>query len=223
MYLAFSPTRDRQWSVAIDSVNARGDDFGIAVFNGKYRRQFEARGIDFEFEKRNRTSGHLVIERQRVLPTIERLAEFDHSVLSMKQSHRNTDYFATEYDIQRMILFNWSATPFGKTARIIGDEVPVDEGMNPRRIDVLAKDVLTEDYYLIEIKRAEAGLEAIKQIEGYIHGLSNRLEYANSGLHGVLIAERIPHVVVKEARAAGITTFEIDYPFTFRELTEACP
>ena len=113
VYLAFSPTREGQWSIAVDSVNARSDDFGIAVFNGKYRRQFDLNGIQYEFEKRNRTSGHLVIDRDRVLPTLQAVAAFDHTVLSLRRLAQNRNCFGTEYDIQRAVLFRWSETPFG--------------------------------------------------------------------------------------------------------------
>ena len=193
--------------------------FSVAVFNGKYRRQFEEHGIRFEFEKRNRESGHLVIGRERVLPTIEALANFDHSVLTMNRSLRQANDFATEYDIQRKILFNWSATPFAKTARVIGDEVPVDTGQNPRRIDILARDRDSNDYIVLEIKRAEAKVVAIDQLIGYTYGLSKRDEYSHSEISGVLVAERKPPEVAESAQSANIATCEIDYPFTFRKIT----
>lgn len=217
VYLAFSPTREKQWTIAVDSVNARRDDFGHAVFNGKYRGQFDEHGISYEFEKRNRGAGHLEIDRDRVLPTIEAVSDFDHSVLSMRRSKEDSGYFVTEYDIQRKILFNWKKTPFGKSARIIGDEIPVDSGMNPRRIDILARDNRTNDYIVIEIKRAEASLEAIEQLLGYVGGLSEREGYSHNQIYGALIAERIPDAVAKEARDVNISTFEIEYPFTFHE------
>ncbi|MDD9998324.1 MAG: endonuclease NucS [Rhodospirillaceae bacterium] len=215
VYLAFSPTREGQWSLAVDSVNDSGDDFGAAVFNGKYRRQFEQREIHYEFEKRNRTSGHLVIDRGRVLATLQSVAEFDHTVLSLGRSAQSGDCFGTEYDIQRAVLFNWSETPFGKRARIIGDEVPVDAGKNPRRVDILARNIVTDELIVIEIKRAEASLNAIDQLQSYIEGLQRRAEYGDTRLRGVLVAERIPPAVNDKARAAGITTYEIAYPFVF--------
>ena len=91
VYLAFSPTRDSQWAIAFNSVNAKGDNFGILVFNGKYRRQFDVYGINYEFGKRNRVSGHLVIDRPRVPPTLQAIADFDHSVLCLRRSYQNRD------------------------------------------------------------------------------------------------------------------------------------
>ncbi|MGY6549069.1 MAG: hypothetical protein ACXIU7_08690 [Roseinatronobacter sp.] len=40
VYLAFSPTRENHWSVAIDSFSESKGDFAHAVFNGKYHHQF---------------------------------------------------------------------------------------------------------------------------------------------------------------------------------------
>ena len=219
VYLAFSPTRDNQWSIAIDSVNVIGDDFGKAVFNGKYRRQFDRHGIEYEFEKRNRTSGHLEIDRARVLSTLRTVAGFDHTVLSLGRSTRNRDCFGTEYDIQRDVLFKWPDTPFGSRARVIGDEVPVDSGQNPRRVDILAMDTQSGDFLVIEIKRAEARADAIDQLLRYIEAMSRREEYREKRLNGVLIAERIPSAVNEKARAARITAYEIEYPFSFRKTT----
>lgn len=218
VYLAFSPTRTCQWAIAIDSVNANRDDFGVAVFNGKYRRQFDTHGIVYEFEKRNRASGHLVVARESVLPTLQAAAGFDHSVLSLIRSRRRGDCFATEYDIQRSILFNWMDTPFGAYARIIGDEVPVDDGPNPRRIDILAR-AKSGEYVVFEIKRAEARPAAIAQLQKYLEGLARREKYSDTGLRGTLVAERIPATVAEQAEAAGIAAYEIEYPLIFRRVT----
>lgn len=219
VYLAFSPTQEGQWSIAIDSVNTSGDDFGVAVFNGKYRRQFDLHGIHYKFEKRNRKSGHLVIDRGRVLPTLQAVAEFDHTVLSRGRPAQERNCFCTEYDIQRAILSNWSATPFGSGAQLIGDEEPVDSGKNPRRVDILAKDTQSGDLLIIEIKRAEAQLDAIDQLRSYMEGMKRHSEYGETRLRGILVAERIPPTVNEHARAAGITTYEIERPFAFRETT----
>ena len=219
VYLAFSPTREGQWSIAVDSVNAGRDDFGIAVFNGKYRCQFDLRGIPYEFERRNRGAGHLVVDRDRVLPTLQAVAEFDHTVLSLGRSEQTRNGFVREYDIQQALLCGWSKTPFGAQARVIGDEVPVDLGKNPRRVDILARDIETGDYLVIEIKRAEAQSDAIDQLQGYIEGLAKRAEYGESTLRGILIAERVSPAVTKEARAAGIAAYEIEHPFAVRERT----
>ena len=218
VYLAFSPTRICQWTIAIDTVSANRDDYGFAVFNGKYRRQFDTHGIVYEFEKRNRASGHLVVARERVLPTLGAAAGFDHSVLSLRRSRRRGDCFTTEYDIQRSILFNWMNTPFGPYARIIGDEVPVDDGPNPRRIDILAR-VKNGEYIVFEIKRAEARPAAIAQLQRYLEGLASRETYADAGLRGTLVAERIPATVAEQAEAAGIAAYEIEYPLVFRKVT----
>lgn len=219
VYLAFSPTRENQWSIAVDSVNANGDDFGKAVFNGKYAHQFDRYGIQYEFEKRNRTSGHLEIDRARVLSTLRTVAGFDHTVLTLGRSAKNRGCFGTEYDIQRAILFNWSDTPFGSRTRIIGDEVPVDSGQNPRRVGILARDTQTDDILVMEIKRAEARSDAIDQLQIYVEALSRRAEYRDKRLRGILVAERIPSAVNERARAAGITGYEIEHPLVFRETT----
>ena len=86
-------------------------------------------------------------------------------------------------------------------------------------MDILAKETLTNDYLVIEIKRAEAQLDAIDQLQSYIEGMERRPEYGETRLRGILVAERIPPAVNEKARAAEITAYEIEYPFVFRETT----
>ena len=112
-------------------------------------------------------------------------------------------------------------TPFGACAKIIGDEVPVDCGANPRRVDILAREHKSGHYLVIEVKRAEATSAAIAQLGHYLKGLSRREDYSDSSLRGILVAERIPARVIAEAEAAGVAAYEVEYPLTFRKMTSS--
>ena len=215
VYLAFSPTRYSQWSVAIDSVNSSGEDFGKAVFNGKYHHQFVKRDIKYDFEKRNRKSGHMEVKRPDVLPTISILAQFDHSVLYLGRNSDAVCGFSTEYDIQRPILEQWEETPFSEFASIEGSEVPAEDGPNPRRIDILARNAHTGDRLVVELKRAEAGVEAIHQLLGYLEALGQRDGFNDGQRRGVIVAERIPDAVKNLAKDAGVLAYQISYLLTF--------
>ena len=218
VHLAFSPTREDQWSVAIDTVNASGDNFGKAVFNGKYHQQFVERDIAFEFEKRNRGAGHMEVKRPDVLPAIRLLARFNHSVLYLGRGAELADGFSTEYDIQRSILQRWDETPLSELAALEGHEVPVDPGANPRRIDILGRNADTGDWLIVELKRAEADVEAIRQLRGYLAALEQRDDFRGGELLGVLVAERIPDAVKDAARNTGIVVYEISHPLTFHRV-----
>lgn len=212
VYLAFSPTRENQWSMAIDSYNKKRGDFGQAVFNGKYRLQFEEKSIPFKFEKRNRSAGHLVVKREMVIHVLERLSELDHEVLYLGRSAFTHAGFRTEYDIQRAILFNWSSIDVGANCVLIGDEVPVDNAPNPRRIDILSYNQSTNEYVVIELKRAEALANAVDQLDSYCCALQRQDLYSASSIKGVLIAERIPLEVSALLQRKGYIGYEITYP-----------
>jgi hypothetical protein len=214
VYLAFSPTRENHWSVAIDSFSESKGDFAHAVFNGKYHHQFLQHGVPFEFEKRNTGAGHMVVARPHVLETVALLGKLDHSVLFLGRSGDAKLGFVTEYDIQRALMFQWVNSPFASTHRIIGDEFPVDPGLNPRRIDVLARDRQTGDWLVIEVKRAEAKIDAIRQIEGYLLSLGRRDDFLGGAITGALVAERVPPAVREAARSAGIAAYEASFPLT---------
>lgn len=218
VYLAFSPSEYQQWSMAVDTIRPASGDFGHAVFNGKYHMQFLSAGLPFKFEKRNKSAGHLVVAREHVLPTLAALSDFDHEVLNLGRVERSHDGFATEYEIQRAVLNRWGETPFAMSYVIVQDEYPVDGGLNSRRIDVLAQDPSLGDWLVIEIKRAEANLEAVRQVEDYILALGQKDEFAFGQLQGVLVAERVSKSVREAAAHAGIAAYEIKWPITLRRV-----
>lgn len=218
VYLAFSPSEHQQWSMAIDSIRPKSGNFGHGVFNGKYREQFVTRGLPFKFEKRNKGAGHLVVAREHVLPILSALREFDHRVLDLGRVERNHSGFATEYEIQGAILNHWGETPFATSHVIVQDEYPVDGGLNSRRIDVLAQDPKSGDWLVIEIKRAEPNLDAVRQVEEYLLALGQKDEFAFGKLEGVLIAERISVAVRDAALHAGISAYEIEWPVVLRQV-----
>lgn len=218
VYLAFSPTRENQWSLAIDTYNNQREDYGHAVFCGKYHQQFLDHTIPFIFEKRNKNSGHMVVARQDVLPTIRKLSRIDHRVLYLGRSNYEQEGFVTEYDLQRSIILDWAKTPFATDHRVIGDEFPVDSGHNPRRIDILARACGSGDWLVIEVKRAEAHPDAVHQLEGYLLALGQRDDFLGGQLKGALVAERIPDLVRKLARQTGVSAYEVSYPMSFRQI-----
>ena len=219
VYLAFSPKRENQWSVAIDTFRKSSGDFGHAVFNGKYQEQFVQCEVPFDFEKRNRGAGHMVVVRERVLSTLRLLRDMDHGVLYLGRSDRTTRGFATEYDIQRALHLNWGETVFSKRYVVVTDEFPVDGGQNPRRIDLLCKDQNSGDHLVIEIKRAEANLDAVSQIKDYVHALRGREEFRGVSVTGALVAERIPLAVRQEAKRCEFSAYEISYPHELERVT----
>jgi len=160
----------------------------------------------------------MVVDRQHLFDAIRSLKMMDHSVLHFSNKADDRPGFITEYDIQRALMFAWQKTPFGEEGmELIGDEVPVDDGPNPRRIDLLARDKVGDNILIIELKRAEAPLSAVNQVVGYIDALRARADFSSAAIRGAIIAERIPEPVRDAARANGLTTYEISWPFTFNK------
>ncbi|WP_141655889.1 endonuclease NucS domain-containing protein [Roseibaca calidilacus] len=212
VYLAFSPGSGGQWSLAVDTFRAGRGDYGHAVFNGKYHEQFAAAELPFVFEGRNKTAGHLVVTRQHVISTLEALSGFDHSVLALNRNAHDGVGFTTEYVIQREILTNWDQTPWSARYDVVQDEFPVDGGLTSRRIDILARDRMTGDWLIFELKRAEAKPAAVRQVADYLLALGKQDKFAHGRLNGVLVAERIPPTVRTLAKAEGVAVYEVSWP-----------
>jgi len=212
VYLAFSPTREQQWSLAVDRLTADKSDFGIAVFNGKYHQQFLDADFPFRFEKRNTTSGHLEISRDHVFDAIALLKNFDHSVLYLSRKPSDSIGFTTEYDIQRSLILNWNRTALAKTFAIYGDEIPLTSGLNSRRIDILALSRDKQSWLVIELKRASATLDAVDQLSGYVTDIGLNPEFSGLPVYGMLIAERLPPLVRAKLKALGLAGGEISFP-----------
>lgn len=218
VYIAFSPSSQTQWSLAIDSFHLGRGDFGVAVFNSKYQTQFYAKGIPFNFEARNRGAGHLVVARRDVIPTVTALKDFDHSVLALNRAPHSGEGFTTEYVLQRQIMMHWSMTPWAEDCDIVQDEFPVDGGLTSRRIDILARDRCNGDWLVIELKRAEASAAAVHQVVGYLGALARRDDFIHGRLHGVLVAERFSKAAIAAAEAENVALYEAQWPFTFRQM-----
>jgi RecB family endonuclease NucS len=123
-----------------------------------------------------------------------------------------------EYVIQRAIMNSWDTGPFADRYAIVQDEFPVDGGITSRRIDILAKDRISGDWLVIELKRAEANVEAVHQVENYLLALGRRDDFALGRIDGVLIAERISKEAKAAALNAAITTYEIRWPATLHKV-----
>lgn len=218
VYLAFSPTTGEQWSLAIDSFRPGRGDYSVAVFNGKYQAQFADADIPFRFEGRNKGSGHLVVARSHVIPTIRALARFDHSVLALNRTTHNGEGFTTEYVLQRQILTNWALTPWAERYEVVQDEFPVDGGLTSRRIDILARDKRTGDWLIIELKRAEASVAAVHQVADYLLALGRRDDFSPGRLDGVLVAERVPLSVRAVAENEGVAVYEARWPLALERV-----
>ena len=218
VYLAFSVSTQHQWSIAIDTFKPSTGDFGHAVFNGKYHSQFVDRGLPIKFEGRNKTSGHLVVERQHFDLTLKEVASFDHSVLVLKARERAMSGFATEYDIQHAILSQWHNTPWGNDYVIVQDEYPVDGGLTSRRIDILAQNPSNGDWLVIELKRAEASKAAVDQVVDYLQALARQDRFALGALNGVLLAERISASAKVQATSEAVAAYELAWPFQFNRV-----
>ena len=218
VYLAFSPTRENHWSMAIDSFNSKRLTFGDGVFNGKYHSQFNKYKIPFHFEKRNKSSGHLIVKRNNLFLAIKKLIILDHSVLYFKKKERvNNIGFILETDIKRFIILNWKKTPFADQ-ELIRDEYPVTNGFNPERVDLLAFNKKSKSYSVIELKRAEALIGDLDQVEGYCKKLKEKNEFKNYSFDPVLIAERISDKIKQKASQKKILTYEIKWPGKFLQI-----
>ena len=210
VYLAFSPTRENHWSMAIDSFRINQLNFKEGVFNGKYHSQFNRFKIPFQFEKRNRESGHLVVKREDLFSAVQKLNILDHSVLFFKKKNY-TEGFTHETDIQRYMILNWSKTPFSNQ-ELIGDEYPISSGRNSKRIDLLGFEQNSKSYSVIELKRAEPNVSSLSQVEEYCEILKKKNEFINHSFIPILIAERISERVKQEAVRKNILTYEISWP-----------
>ncbi len=217
VYLAFSPQRDDHWSLAIDTVSPSGDDFGHAVFNGKYRRQFEEHRVSFEFEKRNTRAGHMVVARDDVLKTIRLVANLDHSVLSNSAQQAVVDGFLTESDIQHALLGEWGETPFA-SFQSPRQEVPLGDRRNARRIDILAEHPITDEVLIVELKRAQASKDAVDQVLGYSRELGNQPDFVGRTLCRVFVAERVSDEVKDYARKHGVRAYEVSWPLALNRV-----
>jgi RecB family endonuclease NucS len=78
----------------------------------------------------------------------------------------------------------------------------------------LSQHASSQDWLIIELKRAEANQAAVSQVSDYLLALGKKDEFNSGRLEGCLIAERIPHAVAENCKAEGIRAYEISWPMT---------
>jgi len=71
---------------------------------------------------------------------------------------------------------------------------------------------------VVEVKRAEAKVDAIRQIEGYLLTLGGRDDFLGGEISGVLVAERVPRIVREAADRAGIAAYEVAFPLDLKRV-----
>lgn len=218
VHLSFSPSFTGLWSIAVDSFDPKRMDYGKAAFHGNYRQQFVERGIAFAFEKRNTGAGHMEVAREHVLPVLRMLRDFDHSVLNRQHGPRIGKGFIVESELQHALITQWHTTELGRRSKIHQEEYRVDIAISPRRIDILARLHDESGWIVVEIKRHEASIDAVRQVLDYMMALERGDRPLPGTLHGALVAERIPDRVREAARRAGIEAYEAAYPFALRRV-----
>ena len=217
VYLAFSPTKENQWSLAIDTFNPNSKKFRFGVFNGKYRTQFDKYKVPYKFERRNKTQGHMEVSREKLFMAIKTLSKLDHSVLFFNKKQIQAEGFIQETDMQRYLILNWKKTPFSKYD-LIGDEYPVTSGRNTKRIDLFGYYKKSNTYIIIELKKHEANQDALEQVNNYYKILKKKIEFKKSKFCKVLIAERIAKDIKIKATEKKIDTYEMNWPGLFKKI-----
>ena len=116
------------------------------------------------------------------------------------------------FNVGKTLLLDGQPMPWSSRYDVVQDEYPVDGGLTSRRIDILARDRMTGDWLIIELKRAEAKPEAVRQVADYLLALGKQDKFAHGRLDGVLVAERITSAVRTLAKVEGVAAYEVSWP-----------
>ncbi len=109
--------------------------------------------------------------------------------------------FGSERQLSNLIMQDLSLIESGMTP--IQQESEVRKGT----IDILARD-REGRLAVIEVKRREAGLDAVSQLERYVSELSKR---KGAGVRGILCAPRVTPNAHTMLEKAGLEFFRLDY------------
>ncbi len=105
--------------------------------------------------------------------------------------------FVREEDLENFIVRNWDRLDFGTPLEFIGQQVPCAHlGI----INVLARDRVTRDYVVIELKKEEADDVVFGQLSRYMGGIERyRAKIEGVGVRGIIVA----HTISSRLRAAA--------------------
>ena len=97
--------------------------------------------------------------------------------------------FAREADLEKFLVGSWSRLDFGVPLDFVGQQVSCgDLGI----IDLLARDRVTHDYVVIELKKGRADDVVFGQLSRYLGAVEqDRAKVEGVGIHGIIVARRI--------------------------------
>lgn len=82
----------------------------------------------------------------------------------------------------------------------------------------MARDRQTGDWLIIELKRAEAPIEAVHQVTGYRMALELRDDFAFGRLDCAPVAERSSPAAREFAGSEGVAVYEAEWLLTLRRV-----
>jgi len=94
--------------------------------------------------------------------------------------------FARESDLENYLVRNWDRLDFGTPLQFVAQQVPCAElGI----IDVLARDRVTRDYVVVELKKEQADDVVFGQLARYMGGIErDRATMEGVGVRGIIVA-----------------------------------
>ena len=97
--------------------------------------------------------------------------------------------FAREADLENYLVRNWYRLDFGTPLEFVAQQVPCAElGI----IDVLARDRVTRDYVVVELKKEQADDVVFGQLSRYMGGIQqDRATIEGVGVCGIIVARTI--------------------------------
>jgi len=95
------------------------------------------------------------------------------------------------------------------------------ENAAQQHFDILARDRVSGDWLIIELKRAKATPDAVLQTTDYLLALTQRDDFVHGRLEAVLIAERFPQLVRDLADDEGVELWRIEWPLVLSRVMKA--
>lgn len=107
--------------------------------------------------------------------------------------------FALEPHLRRFLVDNWENTPLGKDyeiltedGEIIGEHYQIKEdGKRIGEIDILAKDKKTDEWVVIELKKAQSSDAVVGQTLRYMGWVEENKARKDGGVKGIIIVREI--------------------------------
>ena len=174
-------TKNAKISEHLENPFRYGDSF---VFKS-YQIKFDNNDVGLYIDDKKISEDDLLQDLKKIVSEYKTCLDI---TVKDEESDLSKGLFYMEKQLEDFIIENWDQSEFGKKYNLIEEDGVLKSQQYPTdigKIDILAKDKVSEDYVVIELKRNQTSDDTVGQIARYMGWVEEHLNCEN--VKGIIV------------------------------------